>query len=250
MAGPDMGFLNAVNSIVPYTVAIAVLIGMVIFFVWYRQKYMPEIARIMTTAAHSRSLPVFLQDEMGNVVLHLCDKKYPSGLVHVNKKGWFMLPDRANLEKVYTYLMGIPLKDDLTEDQIAKAVEEKLELMTQAERDEFVQAHGILAQTPILRGLNKQVFFGFVDSPSLQTLGAIAHADLPAVQLLSREGFTNARINSLQKEAYSEGADSERKEPMKLLMYVIIISVPIAITGIIAWLLTQGGSASLSLLWV
>ena len=235
----DMGFLESVNTFLPYTVAIAVLIGAIIIFYWYRQRYMPEIARTLTTAAHDKRLPVFLQDEMGNIDLQLCDKKYPSGMVHIKRKGWFMLPDKANLEKVYNALMDIPVKEGMSEEEIKVAIEQKLEVMSEAERKEFIQAHGILAQTPILRGLGKQVFFGFVDSPSLQTLGAIAHADLPAVQLLAKEGVTNARINSLQKEAYNEGAASTGKDQMKLLMIALVVIAPIVVTGLIVYLLTQ-----------
>jgi hypothetical protein len=264
---PNMGFLDVVNTYLPYTVAVVVAISFMVFFFWYRLKYMPEIARTFTTAYHSRGLPAFIQDEMGNVSLHICDKKFPEGVVHIRQKGWFLLPNPPPPEDEFSNLValgapkrkgpGRPPKNSQPQDTVqgeqasVKQPDEviiqrrNLDDMSEAEKKSYVMAHGILVQTPILRGFGKQVFFGSSVSAALSNLNAISHADLTAVRLLSPKMYQKTQLDALATGSRIEGMKMAGKELTKLIMYAIIVIAPIAVVGLIVYLLTQPRAAIL-----
>jgi hypothetical protein len=240
MAGPDLGFLELLNTFLPYVVTAVVGIVALIAFLWYQKKYMPEIARTLTKAYHNRSLPLFIQDEMGNIDLHICDKKFPEGVIHTRKTGWHLLPCPPNVEEKEGAKEkrgpGRPSKEQYR-------AAEQLALMPENEKEEYVKAYGILVQTPILRGFGKQVFFGSSQSAAVSNLNAIAHANLLAVRKLSPKMYQKTQLDALATGSRIEGLKMAGKETTKLLMYAIIAVVPIACFAIAAWLLTQSNSA-------
>lgn len=245
MAEPNLGFFDLLNIVLPYLVAVVVGIVAIILFTYYKYKYMPEIARRFTKAFHSRGLPLFLQDEMGNVDLHICDKKFPEGVVHVKGKGWFLLPNPPNpintegLVEAPHYGPGRP---PLTRKPIAELTKEEL--------DQYAIAYGILVQTPILRGFGRQVFFGSTVSAAISNLKAIAHADLPSVRKLSPKMYQKTQLDALATGSRLEGIHMANKEVTKLLLYVIIAAVPIAVVGLIVYLLTQNHGTAAFLLGI
>jgi hypothetical protein len=237
----NLGFFESLNGILPWVgVVVAVIVASVIF-IWYTKKYTPEIARTFIKAFHSRGLPVFIQDEMGNVALHICDKKFPEGVIHIKGKGWYLLPSP-------------PSPDDPEEDDEIEAIEAEkrgpgrppkpkaskpIETMSAAEKEAYVLAYGMLVQTPILRGFGKQVFFGSSVSSAVSNLTAIAHADLLAVRKLSPKMYQKTQLDALATGSRIEGQRMAGKETTKLIMLAIIVIAPIAVVGLIVYLLTQ-----------
>ncbi len=241
MAGPDLAFLESLNALLPYVLTIVVAIVMGVVFVWYTKKYTPEIARTFIKAYHNRALPVFLQDEMGNVALYICDKKFPEGVVHVKDKGWYLLPTPPSpsepKEAVEEEKRG-PGRPAKVTSETYKSAEEFAKLSEEA-KQAYAAAYGVLVQTPILRGFGKQVFFGSTVASALSNLTAIAHADLLNVRKLSPAMYQKTQLDALATGSRIEGMKMAGKETTKLLMYAIIAAVPIAVTAIAAWLLTQ-----------
>jgi hypothetical protein len=239
MAGPDLGFLELLNTFLPYVVAAVVGLVALVGFFYYRMKYMPEIARVLTKCYHSRGLPVFIQDEMGNVELQICDKKFPEGIVHTKRNGWFLLPtppsptEEANSEEEQQEVKrgpGRPPKQPVVDEKDPKS---------QDELEKYAETYGTLMQVPTLRGLGKQVFFGSATASALSNLKAIAHANLPDVRKLSPQMYQKTQLDALATGNRIEGLKMSGKETTKLLMYAIIAAVPIACFAIAAWLLSQ-----------
>jgi hypothetical protein len=245
----NLGFFETLNGVLPYVGMAVVAIVAVVIFVWYTKKYTPEIARTFIKAFHSRALPIFIQDEMGNVALHICDKKFPEGVVHVKGKGWYLLPSPPSPDD--------PEEDD-TEDIEAekrgpgrppKQPVKPIDAMSAAEKEAYVTAYGMLVQTPILKGFGKQVFFGSSVSSAVSNLTAIAHADLLAVRKLSPKMYQKTQLDALATGSRIEGQKMAGKETTKLIMYAIIVIAPIAVVGLIVYLLTQPRApAAISLL--
>jgi hypothetical protein len=239
--GPNIGFLETLNTILPYIGMVVVAIVASVLFVWYTKKYTPEIARTMTKAYHSRGLPAFIQDEMGNVGFYIADKKLPEGVIHIKGKGWFLLPNPPNPEEEMpeTEEARKPGRPPTKPESI-----KKLEEMSKEEKEEYAFAHGILVQTPILRGFGKQVFFGS-SAVALSNLTAIAHADLLKVRLLAPKMYQKTQLDALATGNRLEGQKMAGKEVTKLIMYALIVIAPIAVTGLIVYLLTQRPTAGL-----
>jgi hypothetical protein len=239
MPPENLGFFESVNNWLPYLGMVVVAVVASVIFIWYTKKYTPEISRTFIKAFHSRGLPLFLQDEMGNVALHVCDKKFPEGVVHVKGKGWYLLPTP-------------PSPDDPEDEDVEEAEEPEkrgpgrppkqptkpIDTMSEAEKEAYISAYGMLVQTPILKGFGKQVFFGSSVSAAVSNLTAIAHADLLAVRKLSPKMYQKTQLDALATGSRIEGQKMAGKEVTKLLMYALIIIGPIAVTGIIVYLLT------------
>lgn len=260
MPPENLAFFEGINAALPYVGMAVVGIVSVILFIWYTKRYTPEIARRFIKAYHSRGLPAFIQDEMGNVELHICDKKFPEGVVHIKNKGWFLLPNPPNPETEFSGLApldakpkrgpGRPPKNPAVEGE-AREPDEVIpqprtvdfSTMTEAEKREYVMAHGVLVQTPILRGFGKQVFFGSSVSAALSNLTAVAHADLPAVRLLSPKMYQKTQLDALATGSRLEGAASVRAETTKLIIYALVAALVIGSLGIVAYMLTSGGGA-------
>jgi hypothetical protein len=262
MAGPDLAFLESLNTLLPYVGMVVVGIVAACVFVWYTKKYTPEIARTFIKAYHSRGLPVFIQDEMGNIELQICDKKFPEGVVHTKRGGWFLLPsplsDALNGDDEVAEVKrgpGRPPKKELP----PKALEELKKLgdpkelakmyaenrMTVAMREEYekyAEAYGILLQVPILKGFGKQVFFGSATCSALSSLRGIAHANILEVRKLAPMMYQKTQLDALATGSRIEGLKMSGKETTKLLMYAIIAAVPIAVVGLVVYLLTQGNT--------
>lgn len=253
MAGPDMGLLEALNTFLPYVATAVVGIVALVGFLYYQKKYMPEIARVMTKCYHSRGLPVFIQDEMGNVELQICDKKFPEGVVHTKRNGWFLLPTPPSPSD--------DVNDDVQEQGEVKrgpgrppkqppADSKPVNELTQDELEKYAEAYGTLVQVPTLRGLGKQVFFGSATASALSNLKAIAHANLQDVRKLSPLMYQKTQLDALATGNRIEGIRMSGKETTKLLMYAIIAAVPIAVMGLVVYLITQKPPAELALLFI
>lgn len=261
MAGPDLAFLETLNNILPYVGMAVVGIVAAVVFVWYTKKYTPEIARTMIKAYHSRGLPVFIQDEMGNVRFQICDKKFPEGVVHVKGKGWFLLPNppappviehnSANSVEVVDVGKrgrGRPPKANANQSLPFGAgnpppCRKQLSEMDKAELESYALAYGILVNVPILQGFGKQVFFGSSTSVALSNLMAIAHADLLSVRKLAPTMYQKTQLDALATGNRLEGLKMGSKDVQKLLLYAIVAAVPIAAIGFIVYLLTQQPAA-------
>lgn len=261
MPPQNLGFFETLNGVIPYIGMVVVAIVAGVLFIWYTKKYTPEISRTFIKAFHSRGLPLFLQDEMGNVALHVCDKKFPEGVIHVKGKGWFLLPTPPSPDDD---------QEEETEEEGAEAEkrgpgrppkqpDKQINTMSEAEKEAYVKAYGTLVQTPILKGFGKQVFFGSSTSAAVSNLKAISsvsdstsisHADLLAVRKLSPKMYQKTQLDALATGSRIEGQKMAGKETTKLLMYAIIVIAPIAVVGLIVYLLTQprAGAAAITLL--
>lgn len=252
---PDLGFLSAVNNFLPYVVTIVVAAVCIGAFTWYIKKYQPPICGALTKAYHTAAPPAFIQDEMGRVKLFVGNRKLPEGLMWIKNRGWyeFLLPPDPSDPRDELCMNGEgecekrgpgrPPKERRMQGTVGMRWVD----MTQAEQEEYVKIYGKLMETPILDGLNKQVFFGSTQSSTLTNLWAIAHADLPKVRLLSNSMHPKTQLDALATGNRIEGMKMMSKDPMKMILYIAIICMPIAVVGIVAWLLTQH-SAALSLL--
>jgi hypothetical protein len=238
----NIGFLESLNIFLPYVVAIVVGIVAFFVFVWYRQKYMPEIARTFTKAYHSRGLACFLQDEMGNVALHVANKKLPEGVIFVPNKGWFLLPNPPKMptfDEVVEYTtrkVGRPPKNP------TEATENLKDLYMQRKK-EYAEVHGILVQTPILKGFGRQVFFGSTVSVALSNLQGIAHADLPNVRLLAPTMYQKTQLDALATGNRLEGMKMAGKDMTKWIFAAIAGAIVIGALGLVVYLLTQHPAA-------
>ena len=269
--GPNMGFLDSVNTFLPYVVAVAVGIAAMIVFVWYRQKYMPEIARQLTKAYHSRGLPAFIQDEMGNIGFYFGRKKLPEGVIYIEKMGWFLLPNPPpfSLEELFGDFperkeknpVGRPRKEktvastlpppaftpeDLAglspeEQEKAKLLAEKTKWLntSRAEKEEWIATHGVLVRTPILKGFGRQVFFGSSTAAALSNLQAIAHADLPKVRALAPRMYQKTQLDALATGSRLEGMKQSGRDTTKWIFAAIAAAIVIGSLGLVVYLLTQ-----------
>ena len=186
-----------------------------LFVFWF----MPPIARAMIKAKWSRGVPAFIQNERGSVEFMTSDKELPEGVVHYKKRGWFLIPKKPYLreliekEKNSKPKRGRPLKEknnpgELTVKELMKKFEKHL-------------------HTPILKGLNKQVFFGSMDSVALSNLYTISHANLRDVRLLAPIMYQKTQLDAL--------ATGNRLEGMKMMGhdYIKIVIIAIAVIGVI-----------------
>lgn len=263
-----MGFLDLLNTFLPYIGMVIVGIVAFVGFLYYTKKYMPEIAHTLTKAYHSRALLVFLQDEMGNINTYICDKKFPEGIVHVKDKGWFLLPNPPPPENEFADLPdlradsdkkrgpGRPPKNSVVNSEEVKEADEvkippqpvNLDAMSEAQKRAYVMSHGILVQTPVLKGFGKQVFFGSTVSVALSNLTAIAHAHIPEIRLLAPKMYQKTQLDALATGSRLEGLKMSGKEMKQWIFAGIIVIGIIACFAIAAWLLTNRGPAELALL--
>jgi hypothetical protein len=240
MAEPNLGLFEGINAALPYVGMIVVGVVAAIIFVWYTKKYTPEIARQLIKAYHSVGLPLFLEDATGNVNCLVCDKKFPHGVVHVRRRGWYLVPvppnpeDEAKAETVIDKQQGPgrPPKPKV------KGPEE-LSKLSETELEEYVAIYGMLVRTPMLKGLGKQVFFGTMDTIGVGSLSAIAHADLPKVQWLAPKMFNKAQIDSLATGCMDEGKAMVDRDTRQFLFYCVGGAIVLCAVGLIVYLLTQ-----------
>lgn len=208
---------------------LAIMEPVIFIFIFglYRYWWEPSISRDMTKAKHSSGAPAFIQNETG-VDFMVSNKKLPEGVVYYKNRGWFLLP-KKNVSQLQTEGKrgpGRPPKD--TEKIDEKAQKEKIEVGE------------MILHTPILRGLGKQVFFGSVDSVALSNPTTIAHADLPKVRNLAPTMYQKTQLDALATGSRLEGMKMMgMSDAIKILLYVIIAAVPIAVTGLIVYLLIQ-----------
>jgi len=92
------------------------------------------------------------------------------------------------------------------------------------------------------------VFFGSTQSATLTNLWAIAHAELPKVRLLSSAMHPKTQLDALATGNRLEGIKMATHDPIKWLIIAIIAAIPIAVTGLIVYLLTQHPAAAIALL--
>ena len=248
MPPTNLGFMESLNTYLPYLGMVVVAIVAVVIFVWYTKKYTPEIARTCIKAHHSSGLPVFVQNEMGIVELQICDKKFPEGIVHTKRSGWFLLPSPPNPNETEDEDNakrgpGRPAKDCYkSSDDLAK--------MSEDEKEKYIKAYGILIQAPILKGLGKQVFFGSSVAAALSNLTAIAHADLLEVRKLAPKMYQKTQLDALATGNRLEGLKMAGKDMTKWIFAAIAGAIIIGALGLVVYLLTQHNTAALAFLGV
>lgn len=246
----NISFLDSVNTFLPYVVAVVVGIVALIVFFWYKQKYMPEIARQLTKAYHSRGLPAFIQDEMGNIGFYFGNKKLPEGVIFIPKMGWFLLPNPPTLptfEEVAEYMkrkVGRPPKNP---EEATAGLNELYE----KQKKEYALVSGILLQTPVLKGFGRQVFFGSSTSVALSNLqaialvsegnlsGKIAQADLQKIRMLAPKMYQKTQLDALATGNRLEGMKMSGKDMTKWIFAAIAGAIVIGALGLVVYLLTQ-----------
>lgn len=237
-SGPNMGLLGSLNFILPFIPAIVIGIAAVVIFIWYRQKYMPEIARQFTKAHHSRGLACFIQDEMGNVGLYIAKKKLPEGVIFIQGKGWFLLPNPPEMPTMDEVMETFQKKVGRPPKNPQEATESLLALY-EKRKQEYAAVHGVLVQTPILKGFGRQVFFGSTVAAALSNLQGIAHAHLPNVRLLSPSMYQKTQLDALATGNRLEGQKMAGKDATKWIFAAIAAVMVLGALGLIVYLLTQ-----------
>lgn len=246
----NVGFLEGVNTFLPYIVAVVVGLAAIIIFIYYTKKYQPEIARQLTKAYHSRGLPAFIQDEMGNIGFYFGNKKLPEGVIFVPKMGWFLLPNPPTLptfEEVSEYAqkrLGRPPKNPVEATTALSALYEQ-------QKQEYALVSGILLQTPVLKGFGRQVFFGSSTSVALSNLqaislvsegnltGKIAQADLQKIRLLAPKMYQKTQLDALATGSRLEGLKMSGKDFTKWIFAAIAGAIVLGALGLIIYLLTS-----------
>jgi len=212
----------------------------------------------MTKAYHSRGLPAFIQDEMGNIGFYFSKKKFPEGVVFIERIGWFLLPNPPPFS-VTDFLFSEPEKKrvgrpaKVAPEEVAASMVDKATVPTlsTAEKEDWIKAHGILVQTPILRGFGRQVFFGSTTAAALNNLTAIAvvsegnntgvlmQSVLLKVRALAPRMYQKTQLDALATGSRMEGLKQSGKDMTKWIFAAIAGAIIIAAIGLIVYLLTQ-----------
>lgn len=240
MVAPPIDFLN--SFFWQFTTIIVGIVAIIGFLV-YRYYLEPPIARWFTSAKWSSGQPAFIENEVGEVVFKWSDKDYPNGLKHIKKFGWFAnsLVHLARRELEEKKGRGRPPKEKPIDSQNL----ERDKVFQNASGTFYVDKEGqvleLLTHTPVLKGFGKHVFFGSATSIALTNLKAIAHADLRAVNSLAPDMWDKTLLSSIADNARREAQKEAGGEKTKLLFYIILAIIPIAVTGLIVFLLLNGG---------
>lgn len=260
MVAPSLDFLN---SFMWQFATIAVAIVAVIVFVLYRYWWEPPISR-QFTSAHHRAGPVgFIQDDANQVHLVTSQAALPEGVIFT-KRGFF-LQSRA------PYIAEEPLGQKKEKRGVGRP--KKVEVLPPPEpvdKDLEREVFSTVLQAPILAGFGKAVFFGYDGAPLVSNLKTLAlttgnaltvhetfknlegtkifrsierfvgHADLRIMKEIIPATISRTQLGNLYRWALNKGYEKRGGDQMKLIMIVLCVMAPIAVTGIIAYLLMNG----------
>lgn len=219
-------------------IALAILVLYTGFFVLFVFWIMPPIARRFIRMKWSKGSPAFIQ-HAGRVFLLSSDAELPEGVVK-NKFGWFLKSSHPYRDEKQKRGPGRPSKNP-----------EGLEARSKKEVDE---ALGVVLRTPILDGLNKQVFFGSSDSPllsNLETLGALSeektkseggsvkHALLQVIKEVIPATISRSQLEALGTYEYLRGLKVRGGELIRAVIIAILVIGVIVVAGLVFWFLNQ-----------
>jgi hypothetical protein len=222
---------------------IFIIVFLILWFV-----IMPPIAKRMIGAKWKGGVPAFIQNDTGKVRFSLSSRQLPTGVIKYRGSFYFILkPLSADALKPKNNPNNKTNKPKISKKELKEKTEltENVLKMSQSELDklsplEFSKLESTLLHVPILDGLGKQVFFGYSGVPILSSLKTVAHASLPAL----KELIAKHRSVSPLMEAYNlgleEGQALRGKDMTRLFIIVMLCIVPIAIVGLMVYLLTQG----------
>jgi hypothetical protein len=198
---------------------------------------MPPISRRFIRMKWSKGSPAFIQ-HAGRVYVCSGDAELPEGVTH-NKFGWFLKstnPFRGEHEK-----RGPGRSPKTSEGETGK--QEKVD-----------EALDIVLRTPILDGLDKQVFFGSSDAPLLSNLetlsslsqeqeskpGSIKHSLLSVIKEVIPATISRSQLEALGTFEYLRGLKVRGGDVIKLVIVAIAVIGVIVTVGLVFWFLTQG----------
>lgn len=232
---PDFGgiywmFIALIEIIVFVVLALA-------FVFWV----MPPISRRFIRMKWSKGSPAFIQ-HAGRVYLYSSNVELPEGVAH-NKRGWFLKSTHPFREGNKKRGPGRPPKTSENPTSKKQQVDEALD---------------VVLRTPILDGLDKQVFFGSTDSPLLSNLetlgeltnektqnkksGTVNHSILSAIKEVIPATISRSQLEALGTYEYLRGLKVRGGDVIKLVIIAIAVIGVIVTAGLVFWFLNGGGA--------
>lgn len=187
----------------------------------------------------SKGSPAFIQ-HAGRVYVYSGDAELPEGVTH-NKFGWFLKSTNPYREGQQRRGPGRP---------------QKTPEGTTSNQEEVDAALDVVLRTPILDGLDKQVFFGSSDAPLLSNLetlsllsqkqekpnskqGSIKHSILSVVKEVIPATISRSQLEALGTFEYLRGLKVRGGDVIKLIIIAIAVIGVIVTAGLVFWFLTQ-----------
>lgn len=250
---PPIDFLGSIFwQFTTFVVAIVAVVGFLVLWFYI----VPPIGRQMTSAKWKKGPVGFVQDDANVVHLVTSQASLPEGVIST-KRGLF-LQSRAPYIQDVDDVKGKPGRPP-------KRVDDYREL----EREAF----STVLQAPILAGFGKAVFFGYDGAPLVSNLKTLAmttgnaltveekklvsdggkvsvvrrverfvgHADLRILKEIIPATISRTQLSALSRYSEMKGYLKRGGEQMKLLFIALAVIAPIAVTGIVAYLLLNGG---------
>jgi len=201
---------------------------------------MPPISRRFIRLKWSKGSPAFIQHG-GRVSVYASNEDLPEGVIH-NKQGWFLKPTHPYREGGLKRLPGRPRKDEATpKEQMDKAIE-------------------VALRTPILDGLDKQVFFGSADTSLVSNLETLAeftpqnpqtndpnsenpkltnvrHSLLNVLKELIPATMSRTQLDALGTLNYLRGLKVGRGDVIKLVIIAICVIGVLVSAGLVIYFL-------------
>lgn len=250
---PPIDFLGSIFwQFTTFVVAIVAVVGFLVLWFYI----VPPIGRQMTSAKWKKGPVGFVQDDANVVHLVTSQASLPEGVIST-KRGLF-LQSRAPYIQDVDDVKGKPGRPP-------KRVDDSREM----EREAF----STVLQAPILAGFGKAVFFGYDGAPLVSNLKTLAmttgnaltveekklvsdggkvsvvrrverfvgHADLRILKEIIPATISRTQLSALARYSEMKGYLKRGGEQMKLLFIALAVIAPIAVTGIVAYLLLNGG---------
>jgi hypothetical protein len=260
LAGPPIDFLGSIFW--QFTTFIVVIVAIIGFLV-YRYYLEPPISRAFTSAKWKKGPVGFVQDDANVVHLVTSQAALPEGVIST-KRGLFL---QSRAPYIQDTGEGEGGKGERKPGRPPKVV--KPDNSREAEHEAF----NTVLQAPILEGFGKAVFFGYDGAPLVANLKTLAfttgnavtveekklkleegkvlvvkrverfvgHADLRILKEIIPATISRTQLSALARYSEMKGYLKRGGEQMKLLFIALAVIAPIAVTGIVAYLLLNGG---------
>jgi hypothetical protein len=260
MVANPVEFLNSIFWM--WTTILSVIVSVVGFLV-YRYYLEPPISRWFMSAKWKKGPVGFIQDDTNQV--HLVTSKWamPEGVIYT--KHGFFLQSRAPYIPTGLFQRRKPGRPKKVIDgQTVEEVQESFNGLDDVQNESL----STVLQTPILAGLGKSVFFGYVGAPLVANLKTTAyvtnkaitvedavevkgkhrvvswfvgHSDLRVLKEIIPATISRTQLGNLYKLAETKGyLKGGGKDQMKLLYIAVAAAIPIVCCGLIVYLLIQG----------
>lgn len=249
---PPIDFLGSIFwQFTTFVVAIVAVVGFLVLWFYI----VPPIGRQLTSAKWKKGPVGFVQDDANVVHLVTSQASLPEGVIST-KRGLFLQSRTPYIQDVDD-VKGKPGRPP-------KRVDSR-----ELEREAF----STVLQAPILAGFGKAVFFGYDGAPLVSNLKTLAmttgnaltveekklvsdggkvsvvrrverfvgHADLRILKEIIPATISRTQLSALARYSEMKGYLKRGGEQMKLLFIALAVIAPIAVTGIVAYLLLNGG---------